>query len=115
MGPLAAHGKTLSVTQSAITSQIHQAFDTHRDLAPQIAFNRVFPVDQLADPQHLIVCQLVHSPLARNADLPAYFERLGPPDAMDVGEPDRDPLLIGYIDASDARHRASPLKIRNEG
>jgi hypothetical protein len=90
--------------QPAIAPQIHQPLNAHRDLPPQIALDRVFAVDQLTDSQHLVIRQLMHSPLGRNADLAAYFKRLGRADAMDVGQPDRDPLLIGDIDASDPRH-----------
>ena len=46
----------------------------------------------------------MHSPLRWNADSLAYLKRLSPADAINVGESDRDPLLIGNVDASDARH-----------
>ena len=49
---------------------------------------------------------------SRDADLAADLMRLGAADAMDVGEPDRDPLLIRDIDASDPRHLRFSFKDR---
>jgi len=46
----------------------------------------------------------MHTPLDRDSNSATYLKRLGSPDTMNVSEPDRDPLLIGNIDASDPRH-----------
>jgi len=92
------------VTQSAIAAEIHQPFDAHRDLSSQVALDAIFSVDQLAHTQSFVVGQLMHSPLCGDADSVAYLSSLSPADAINVGESDRDPLLIGNVDASDARH-----------
>src|SRR5262249_544870 len=95
---------SLAVTQAAIAAQIHQALDVHRHGATQIALDNILTVDQFANAQHLVIGQLVHAARDRNADLVADLERLGAPDAVDVGDSDRNPLLIGYVDAGNARH-----------
>jgi len=84
-------------------------------LAAQIALDRVFTVDHFAHAQHLVVGQLVDAPFGRDADLAADLERLGAADAVNVGEPDRNPLLIGDIDASYPRHLRLSFKHQNEG
>src|SRR6516165_9198648 len=104
MGTLAPHRQPLAVAQPAVAAEIHQALDVHRHLPPQVALDRVFAVDQLADAQDLVIGHLVHAPLDRDADPAADLESLGPSDAVDVGQPDRDPFLIRNVDASDPRH-----------
>src|SRR5205814_673406 len=104
MGALTPHRQPLAVTQSAVAAEIHQPLDVHRDLPPEITLDGVFAVDRLADAQHLVIGHLVHAPLDRNADPSTDLESLGPPDAVDVGQPDRDPLLIRNVDASNPRH-----------
>src|SRR5580704_14153328 len=104
MGALAPHRQPLAVTQPAVAPEIHQSLDVHRYLPPEVALDRVFTINQLADAQNLVIGHLVHAPLDRNADPAADLERLGPPDAVDVGQPDRDPLLIRNVHASDPRH-----------
>src|SRR4051812_17850679 len=104
MGALAPHRQSPAVAQSAVAAEIHQPLDVHRNLPPEVAFDGVFAVDQLADAQDLVIGHLVHAPLDRDADSAADLESLGPSDAVDVSEPDRDPLLIRDVDASDPRH-----------
>src|SRR6202043_2777171 len=101
---LAPHRQPLAMPQSAVAAEIHQPLDVHRNLPPQVTLDRVFAVDQLADAQDLVIGHLVNAPLDWNADPAADLESLGPPDAVDVGQPDRDPLLIRNVDASDPRH-----------
>src|SRR5262249_45926277 len=114
MGALPAHRKTLAVPQPAIAAEIHQPLDVHRDLPAEVALDRVIAVDQLAHAQYLVVGHLMYAPLDRNTDPVAYLERLSAPDAMNISKPDRDPLLIGDVDASDARHLRFSSKNRDE-
>src|SRR5258707_477459 len=104
VGALAAARQAFAVPQAAIAAEIHQLLDVHRHLAPQIAIDGVVAVDQLADAQHLVVGQLVDAPLRRNRHRRADLLRRGAADTVDVGEPDRDPLLTRDVDASYTRH-----------
>src|SRR5438876_11718219 len=56
---LTPHRQSLAVAQPPVTAEIHQPLDIHRDLPPQIAFDRVIAIDHFADTQHLVVRQLV--------------------------------------------------------
>jgi hypothetical protein len=104
MRTLAPYRKPLAVAQSAIAPEIHQPLDIHCDLPPQVALDGIVAIDNLANAQHVVVCQFVHAPLERNTDPVADLKGLGSADAVDVSEPDRDPLLVRDIDARDARH-----------
>src|SRR6266446_851617 len=101
---LPAYRQPLAVAQTAIAAEIHQPFDVHRDLSPQITLDRVVAVDQLAHPQDLVVRHLMNPPLERDPDTAADLHGLGAADAVNVGQSDRYPLLVGDIHASDARH-----------
>ena len=70
----------------------------------KITLDGEFTVDQFAHSQHFVVGQLVHPPLRRDPNPGANLHRRCPADAVDVGQPNRYPLLIRDIDASDARH-----------
>src|SRR5438132_3446456 len=115
MGALTAHRQPFAVAQPAVAAEIHQPLDVHCNLPPQAALDRVFAVDQLADAQHSVIGHLVHAPLDRNPDPAADLESLGPPDPVDVGQPDRDPLLIWDVDASNPRHLRFSSKDKDEG
>ena len=71
------HGQALAVTQAAIAAEIHQALDVHRDFAAQIAFDLIFAVDHLAQPQHLVVGQLMDATLIRGTLVPAFMRLAG--------------------------------------
>src|ERR1700758_647719 len=104
MRALPPYRPPLTVAQSAIATEVHQPLDIHRDLPTQVALDRVIPIDQLANAQHVIVSELMDTPLGRNANFGADLIGLGSADPMDVSAPDRDPLLIGDVDPRDARH-----------
>src|SRR5215469_16597031 len=60
---LTADRQSLAMPEPPVTTQIHEPLDVHRDGAAQIALDLVVPLDLLADAQHLIVRQLMHSAL----------------------------------------------------
>jgi hypothetical protein len=52
---LSANGKAFTMAQSTIAAEIHQPFDAHRDLSPQVAFNGIIAVDHLTHTQNFVV------------------------------------------------------------
>src|SRR5262249_17337754 len=58
---LAAYRQTLAMAQAAIAAKVHQPLDVHCDNASQVALDPVVAVDHLADPDNLVVGQLVHA------------------------------------------------------
>jgi hypothetical protein len=108
MRALAAHWQTLAMAQTAIAGEIHQTFDVHRHDTPQIALDRMFPIDHLANPQNLVVGQFMDATLLRDTDLATNLVCRGPPNPMDIGEANGDAFLIGDIDASNTCHVGTP-------
>src|SRR5262249_4048289 len=104
--PLTPDRQAPPVAQAAIAAEFQQALYVPRHGAAQVALDRVFAVDQLAPPQHLVVGHFMDPALDRDADPSADFHSLGPTDAVDIRQTDRNPLLIGDVDASDSRHCA---------
>ena len=70
---LAAQRKTASVADTAITAKVHQAFDVHRDFAPEVTLDNEIGNgrSQIGD---FRFCQVLHRRLRINAgrvtDLP---------------------------------------------
>jgi hypothetical protein len=52
-GPLAANGQTLTMSKTTVCPQVHESFDRHRQLSPQVAFHLVLLVDQVTDGRNL--------------------------------------------------------------
>src|SRR6516164_6500026 len=92
------------MAQTAITAEIHQSLDVHRYQPAQITLDRVFAIDQFANPQHLFISQFMHPPFRGDPDPAANLDRRRPADAVDISQADWYPLLIRDVDASNARH-----------
>src|SRR5690606_9178780 len=104
VGPLTAHRQSLAVAQAAIAGQIHQPLDVDRGLATQVTLNRVVGVDGLADLQDFLIRQVLHPALTRDAELVGDLDRLGPADAVDVGQRDDNALVGGDVHPRDTCH-----------
>jgi hypothetical protein len=95
------------MAKSAVTAEIHEALDVHRDFASEIPFDLVFPVDHFANAQNFRVRKIVHAAFGGNAGLLADFARGFPPDSVNISQSDFDALLTGDVDSSNPCHRAS--------
>src|SRR5215471_12496958 len=86
--------------QTPIATKIHQPFDIHRGLASQIAFDEVVAIDHFADLQNLLIRKLRHPPLVRNSYFSHDLPGLGRTNAVNVLEPDQDPLVGRNVNTS---------------
>src|SRR4051812_1012161 len=57
-GPLAASGHPSPVAEPAIAADVHESFDIHGDLTPEVTFYPHFFVDDVAQAVDFIVCQV---------------------------------------------------------
>src|SRR5215831_3877440 len=101
---LAADRQALAVPHAPVAAEVHQPLDAHRDLAPQVALDRVAG-HELAQLVHLRVGEVLDLRgvlhLTRVADLP----RARPADAIDRRQRDLGVLVVRDIDACYAGHR----------
>src|SRR6266446_4654776 len=95
--------------QPAVAAEVHQPLDVHGHFAPQVPFDHVVAVDDLADLQHFLVGQLRYPAGLRNPDFPHDFIGLSRPDAMDILQCNNDAFVGRYVDAGDAGHSLSLL------
>ena len=99
------------MAKAAVRADLLEALDVERDLAAQVALDLVAPIDDLAQPVHLVLGQVADPGVAIDVGLDEDLLGSRQADAVDVGERDLDPLLAGDVDAGDACHR-SPYPCR---
>jgi hypothetical protein len=104
MGTLTMNWQPLTVTQSPIATQIHEALDIHRRFTPQVTLDHDVLVDRLAQPRQFVFHQLMNPTLARDAEFFTKTRRRGPTDTKDIGQCDFDALLRRDVDASYTCH-----------
>src|SRR4051794_30444685 len=108
VGPLATHRQATAMPQAAVAGHVHQPLDVHRHFAAQVALDPVLAVDQLADPEDLLIRQLVDPAFLRDVQRLADIDRVLRADAVDIAQRDRHPLVRGNVHTGDARHCSAP-------
>src|SRR5690606_34163912 len=69
MRPLPPHRQAPPVPQAPVAADVHQPLHVHRHLGPQRALDLVLVLDDAPQPVHLVVRELVHSPVGIHARL----------------------------------------------
>ncbi len=87
------------MAQPAITTNVHQTLDIHRDFPPEVALYTHFLINNFADAINLIIGQVAHAGVGVNIgssqDPLAGME----PDSKNVGQCRFDPLIARKIDS----------------
>src|SRR5579862_4682865 len=109
--PLAPDRESPSVPQPAVAPDFHQALDVQVDFAAQVAFNLVFPLDDVAQARHLFVGQITDSRIRANLGLTAELLSQGRPNSVDVPQRNVDALVARDVDSGDSGHDCSPLAL----
>src|SRR5262245_26249616 len=102
--PLPVDRQVTTMPQSAVRADLGQALDRLRPLAAKVALDLVVAVDVLAELRDLVLGEVADLRVRREPERHADLARARLPDAVDVGQPDLEPLLVGEIDACDASH-----------
>jgi hypothetical protein len=92
MSTLTASRQTATMPQSAIRTHFHQALDIHRDFLAEIALDRAFPFDQIPEMIHFLLGKIAHFLFRVYLRPMKKRQSTGPPDAIDIGQPDGRPL-----------------------
>ena len=104
------------MAQAAVRADLDETLDVERDLAPQVAFDLVAAVDQLAQPVDLLLGEVPHPGVRVDVRLGQDLLAGRQTDPEDVGERDLDALLARNVDAGDTGHRLPlPLLVLRVG
>src|SRR5262249_12856232 len=102
--PLAVGGQVAAMPEAAVRADLGEPLDRLRPLAAEVALDLVVRVDVLAKLRDLVLGEVPHLRVGREPERQRDLARARLPDAVDVGEPDLEPLLVGKVDACDASH-----------
>ena len=99
------------MANAAITADVHQSLDVHRDLGPQRTLHAELLLDHLAKLVHVGVREIT-DPLRRvDPRLLDDLLRRRPADAVDVRQTDLDLLVAREIDTRNTSHSLSALAL----
>src|SRR5579859_6663639 len=80
---LAVHRQPAAVTDAAVAIDLHQPLDVQVDLTPQVTFDRVLAVDDLAQARDLVFAQITGAAIGRSIGPRQDLVRRRMPDAED--------------------------------
>src|SRR4051794_5581268 len=106
--PLPVRREAAAMADAAVRADLGEPLDRLRALAAQIALDLDVGVDVGAELRDLVVGEVADLRVGRQAELGCDLARRRITDAVDVGQPDLEPLLIREIDSGDACQVTSP-------
>src|SRR6185503_4538988 len=104
---LASHRQAAAVTQSAIASDVHQAFDVHLDLLAQVAFDSALLVEDSANAIDFLFREFADALVTADAGFAQHFVCAGAANAINVCQTNFSSLISWQVDACDACHSSS--------
>src|SRR6185503_1559102 len=104
VSPLTPHRQSTPVANPAVTPDIHQPLDVHRDFGSEGTLHFHRTLDDLAETGDFGVREVSHPGIGADPGLREEATTRGTSDAVDVGERDFNPLLARQVHASDTRH-----------
>jgi hypothetical protein len=105
--PLAATGQTLAVPGAAIALNVSQTANILADFAAELAFNRVFVVQQRVQTLNVVVRQFASPALRIDIQRPSDFDRPMQADPMQVLQGDERGLVVGNVHTQNTRHQST--------
>jgi hypothetical protein len=107
LGTLATQRQTLAVTETAVTTKVHQSLDVHGHLASQVTLD-VHLGYQRPQLVQLTFRQLTNFGALGDVAYLTQFFGLRFTNAKDMGQRNDRMLVIGDVDSGDTRHVLSP-------
>ena len=92
------------MAQAAVRADLGEALDRLLALAAKVALDLELGVDVVAELRDLVVGEVADLRVGREAERGCDLARRRLADAVDVGQPDLEPLLVRQVDAGDAGH-----------
>ena len=87
------------MADAGVAADLDLASDVRGDLTAQVTFNFKVGLDVVAEPDQLLVREVLGALVQVNAGRGERFDSAGATDPEDVGERDLHPLHAGQIDA----------------
>jgi hypothetical protein len=85
------------MAQSPVAPQIHESLDVHGNFGAQFTFHLNLTVNGLTNVVDFGIRQIVGKGIGINVQLFQNFVRSGPPDPVNVGQSDLNPLAPGQV------------------
>jgi hypothetical protein len=96
------------MADTPVTTNLLQTLDVHRDLAPQIAFNPIFPTNDFSQTADFRFRQILDSGVGRNARAVQNVTTGRPTNAINVSQSDFNSLVSGQVNPSNSSHLPPP-------
>src|SRR6266576_1782203 len=107
-GALSVDGKPTAMTDASVGADLTKALDRLRAVATQVTFHLKVLVDVLAELRDLLVSQILDLCVGIQVQCAGDLARRRLPDAVDVRQPDLEPLLVRKIYACNSCHSINP-------
>src|SRR5581483_1380885 len=104
--PLPVHRQAAAVADPAVRADLDEALDRLLPLPAQVALDLVVLVDVALELRDLLVGEVPDLGVGRQAERCADLARGRLADAVDVGQPDLEPLLVREVHTRDTCHAA---------
>src|SRR5512135_2789439 len=105
---LTSHRQALSVPQTPVAPDIHEALDVYVHLFAKIAFDLVLLFNDVPDLRNLFLAEHIRPLIRVNACPREYLVRHRSPDPVEIGQRDLDPLLSGDVNTGNSCHASPP-------
>src|SRR5438093_979738 len=107
-GALSVDGKTAPMADAAVRADLAEALDRLRAVAAQVTFHLELVVDVLTKLRDLLVGEVLDLRVGIEAERERNLARRRLADAVDVRQPDLEPLLVRKIYSGDACQTINP-------
>src|SRR5215211_688350 len=98
------HRKIAAMPQAAVAADLHEPLDIHGDLLAEIALDAALLLEHTADLADVVFRQVLDADIRAHARRSEDVVRALASNAVDVGEPDLDPLGPRKVNACDTCH-----------
>jgi hypothetical protein len=110
--PLPVHREAAAVADPAVGADLGEPLDRLLPVAAQVALDLEVRVDEVAELRDLFVGEVLDLRVRTEAEVRCDLARGRLADAVDVGQPDLEPLLVWKVDSGDSRDgSALPLLV----
>ena len=98
---------TPAVPDAPVAADLGQPLDVHGQVTAEVALHSVAVADDLTQLRLVSLGQILDAGIGVDPGLSQNLIGAGAPDAVDIGQANLDPLILGQINASNTCHTVS--------